>query len=247
MKKKNSIILISIILFLSSIVHSKSLTNHYFIEIYTLYEKSKKELRKEHFDQAISILEKIKKNNISNFNNDKIQMYLIYAYYKNLNFDMARKNVEEFIHFYPKHSNMDYIIYMQGLISMSLDKNILFKAFPIDYHKNDLNHAINAFFQFKNFIVQYPQSFYVINAKKNLIYLKNRLSENELKILKFYFFCKKYIAVINRGEEMIQKYSETPAARKALIYIEKSYKALKIFDTAKKISKIIILNKIHET
>jgi len=247
MKKKNSIIFIFMILFLSSIVHSKSLKNFHFMKIYTLYEESKKELRKEHFDNAISILEKIKKNNVANIKNDKIQMHLIYAYYKNLNFNTALKNTEEFIRFYPKHPNIDYVIYMQCLIKISLDKNIFFNILPIEYHKNDINHAVNAFFQLKNFIYQYPNSSYVINAKKNLIYLKNRLSENEFKILKFYFSHKEYIAVINRGEEMIEKYSETPAARKALIYIEKSYKALKIFDTAKKISKIILLNKTQET
>ncbi|QCO70957.1 outer membrane protein assembly factor BamD [Buchnera aphidicola] len=247
MKKKNSIIFIFIILFLSLTVHSKSLKNNYFIETYILYEKSKKELRKEHFDNTICILEKIKKNNITNFNNDKILMHLIYAYYKNLDFNMAQKNIEEFIYYYPNHPNLDYVIYIQCLISMTLDKNIFFKILPIDYHKNDLNHAIHSFFQLKYFIYQYPKSRYLVNAKKNLIYLKNRLSEYDLEILKFYFLHKKYIAVINRGDEIIQKYSETPAARKALVYIEKSYNALKIFDTAKKISKIILLNKVQET
>lgn len=244
MKKKNSIIFIFMILFFNLTVHSRSLKNNHFIEKYTLYEKSKKELRAEHFDNAIFILEKIKKNNFANFDNDKIQMHLIYAYYKNLNFKMAQKNVKEFIFFYPNHSNLDYVIYMQCLINLSLDKDMFFQFLPIGYYKNDLNYAMHAFFQLKNFIYQYPQSLYVANAKKNLIYLKNRLSEHAFKILEFYFFHKEYIAVINRGEEMIEKYSETPAARKALIYIEKSYKELKIFDTAKKISKIILLNKI---
>ncbi|WAI11597.1 MAG: outer membrane protein assembly factor BamD [Buchnera aphidicola (Macrosiphum albifrons)] len=247
MKKKNSIIFIFIILFLSLTVHSKSLKNNCFIETYILYEKSKKELRKENFDNTILILEKIKKNNMTHFNNDKIRIHLIYAYYKNLNFNMAQKNIEEFIYYYPNHPNLDYVIYMQCLISMTLDKNIFFKILPINYHKNDLNHAIHSFFQLKNFIYQYPKSRYLVNAKKDLIYLKNRLSEYDLEILKFYFFHKKYIAVINRGEEIIQKYSETPAARKALVYIEKSYNALKIFDTAKKISKIISLNQVQET
>jgi len=242
--KNNSIIFFFVILFINSRVYSQSLDNHFFIQTYTLYEKSKKELRKKHFDNAICILEKIKKNNINNLNNDKIQIYLIYAYYKNLNFNMAQKNIEEFIRFYPHHKNIDYIIYMKCLINISLDKNIFLKMLPINYPKNDPHHAISAFFQLKDFIYQYPKSLYVTNAKKKLIYLKNRLSNYDLKILKFYFSHKEYIAVINRGEEILQKYSETIAARKALIYMEKSYNALKIFDTAEKISKIIVLNKI---
>ncbi|QIQ41985.1 MAG: outer membrane protein assembly factor BamD [Buchnera aphidicola (Microlophium carnosum)] len=246
MKKNNSIIFIFMVLFFNFTVHSKSLSNNYFIETYTLYEKSKKELREEHFDNAILILEKIKKNNIINFHDDEIKMHLIYAYYKNSNFNMAQKNIQEFIHFYPNHPHLDYVIYMQCLINISLDKDVFFNIFPINYYKNDLNYAIHAFFQLRYFIYQYPQSLYVVNAKKNLIYLKNRLAEHDFSILKFYFLHKEYIAVVNRGEEIIQKYSETPAARKALVYIEKSYNALKIFDTAKKISKIILLNKIQD-
>ncbi|ACL30202.1 outer membrane protein assembly factor BamD [Buchnera aphidicola str. APS (Acyrthosiphon pisum)] len=246
MKKKNSIIFVFMILFFNSTVQSQSFKKNYFTERYTLYEKSNKELRKENFDNAISILEKIKKNNnTANISNDKIQIDLIYAYYKILNFDQARKNIEEFMYFYPNHPNIDYVVYIQCLISMSLDKNRFFSVFPINYYKNDYFYAKNAFFQLKYFIYQYPKSRYVVNAKKNLIYIKNRLSEHDLSILKFYFFHKEYIAVINRGEEMLQRYSETPSARKALIYIEKSYYALKIFDTAKKISKIILLNKIQ--
>ncbi|WAI18449.1 MAG: outer membrane protein assembly factor BamD [Buchnera aphidicola (Acyrthosiphon caraganae)] len=247
MKKKNSIIFIFMILFLNLTVHSESLKNNNFIETYILYKESNKELKNEHFDNAIYMLEKIKKNNIANFDNDKVQIHLIYAYYKNLNFNIAQKNIEEFMRCYPNHPNTDYVRYIKCLISMSLDKNILLKILPINYHKNDINYAINAFFQLNNFIHQYPQSLYLINAKKKLICLKYHLSEHDLAILKFYFSHKEYIAVINRGEEILQKYSETPAARQALIYIEKSYKALKIFDTAKKISKIILLNQIKET
>lgn len=244
MKIQKYIIFIFAISCLNLTVHSESLNKNIFIEKYILYKKSKKELREKHFDNAIYILEKIKKNNINYLGNDKVRINLIYAYYKNLDFNMAQKNIEEFVYFYPHHPNMDYVIYIRCLISMILDKNMYFNILPINYHKNDPHHAIDAFFQLKDFIYRYPKSVYIINAKKNLIYLKNRLAEHDFEILKFYFRNKKYLSVANRGVEIIQKYSETLTARKALIYMEKSFFALKMFDTSKKISTIISLNKI---
>ncbi|QCI16068.1 outer membrane protein assembly factor BamD [Buchnera aphidicola] len=244
MKIKKNIIFIFMILCLQSIVHCESLYEKIFIKKYIDYQKARIELREKHFNKAINILEKIKNNNVNYIRNDKIQMNLIYAYYKNLDLNLAQKNIEEFIHNYPNHINMDYIIYIKCLVNMALDQNIFFSLVPVSHQKNDPQYAENAFFQLKKFIYQYPNSRYVINAKKNLIYLKNRLAEHDLKILKFYFLNKKYIAVINRGEEILQKYSETLSARKALIYMKKSYFELKIFDTSKIISNIILLNKI---
>ncbi|AHG59987.1 outer membrane protein assembly factor BamD [Buchnera aphidicola] len=242
--KKNNIICIFLIICLNFTVCCKSSNNDFFIKTYNVYKKAQKKLKEKNFNDAIFILEKLKKNHMTYFIHDKIQINLIYAYYKNCNFNTAQKNIEEFLRIYPNHPNMDYIIYMQCLIKMAMDKNIFFQEWLINYHKNDTYYAISAFFELKNFIYQYPKSFYVINAKKHLIYLKYRLSEHDLKILKFYFLHKEYVAVVNRGEEMIQKYSETPAARKALVYMKKSYIALRIFQTAEKISKIISLNKI---
>lgn len=243
MKKKILCFLI-IILCVNFSVYSETCNNDLFIKNYILYEKSKIELKKQHFKNAIFILEKIKKNKDMNVGLDKVYINLIYAYYKNFNLNMAKKNIKKFIKLYPNHLNIDYIVYLNGLIDIEMDKNTFLKILSIYYHKNDPIYAINAFFELKNFIYHYPKSLYVINAKKHLMYLKNRLSQHEFNILKFYFFNKKYISVINRGEEIIQKYPETKFAQKSLIYIKKSYLALKIFNTAKKISKIILLNKI---
>ncbi|QCI23927.1 outer membrane protein assembly factor BamD [Buchnera aphidicola (Macrosiphoniella sanborni)] len=244
MKRKKNIIFIFIILCLNFIVNCKAFNHNSFIETFILYEKSKKELKNERFNNVIFILEKIKKNNITYFNDDKIRIDLIYAYYKTNNFDMALKNIQQFIYIYPHHPHIDYVSYIKCLINIHLDQNTFFKILFKYYHNNDLNHAKNTFFQLKQFINKYPHSLYIPNAKKHLLCLKYRLSEYELNILKFYFFQKEYMAVINRGEEILQKYSETESARKALIYMEKSYNSLKIFDKAKKISKIISLNTV---
>ncbi|QCI16639.1 outer membrane protein assembly factor BamD [Buchnera aphidicola (Aphis craccivora)] len=242
MLKKN-ILIIFILLLIHSSACSQNTQQKKIIQEKIFYEYCKKELKENKFDSAIFHLESMKKKNISNAYSDKIQINLIYAYYKIENFHMAQKNIKEFIELYPKHPNIDYIFYIKSLIDISLDKNIFFKILTIKTYKSDPVYARKAFFELKNFLYSYPKSIYITNVKKDLFYLKQRLSKYDFEILKYYFNHKKYIAVINRGEEILQKYPETSYVIETLNYMQQSFIQLKIFDTAKKISKIISLNK----
>ncbi|QCI17216.1 outer membrane protein assembly factor BamD [Buchnera aphidicola (Aphis helianthi)] len=242
MLKKN-ILIILILLFVYSSAYSQNIQQKTFIQEKIFYEYCRTELKENKFNDAILHLENMKKN-VSNIYFDKIQINLIYAYYKIDNFNMAQKNIEEFIRLYPNHPNIDYIFYIKSLIDISLDKNIFLKIITIKNYKSDPIYAKRAFFQLKNFLYHYPKSIYIINAKKDLFNLKQRLSRYNLEILKYYFNRKKYVAVINRGEEILQKYPETSSAIESLNYIKQSFIKLKIFNTAEKISKIISINKI---
>ncbi|QCI18368.1 outer membrane protein assembly factor BamD [Buchnera aphidicola (Aphis nasturtii)] len=241
---KKNILVMLILLFIYSSANSQNTQQKIFIQEKIFYEYCRKELKENKFNSAIFHLEKMKKKNISNFYSDKIQINLIYAYYKVENFNMAQKNIDEFIKLYPKHPNIDYIFYLQSLIDISLDKNIFLKCLTIKSYKSDPIYAKKAFFQLKNFLYRYPKSIYIVNVKNDLFTLKQRLSNHDLKILKYYFKQKEYIAVINRGEEILQKYPEILCAKEALKYMQESFIKLKIFNTAQKISKIILLNKI---
>ncbi|QFQ32385.1 outer membrane protein assembly factor BamD [Buchnera aphidicola (Aphis gossypii)] len=243
MLKKN-ILIIFILLFTYSLAYSHNIQQKKFIQEKIFYEYCKKELKENKFDSAILHLESMKKKNISNFYLDKIQINLIYAYYKVENFNMAQKNINEFIKLYPKHTNIDYIFYIKSLINISLDKNIFSKILNIKSYKSDPIYAKKAFFELKNFLYHYPESIYIINVKKDLFALKQRLLNYDFEILKYYFNRKEYIAVINRGEEILKKYPETFSAREVLNYIRQSFIELKMFNTAKKISKVILLNKV---
>jgi outer membrane protein assembly factor BamD len=224
-------------------VYCQAVNQKIFVIKNTLYTYSIKKLKEKKFDDAISILEKIK-NNIDNVDKDKIFIHLIYAYYKNLNLYMAQKTAQEFIMLYPNHKNKDYVIYLQSLISWAMDQNRFFNILPIKYHTSNPIHAIHALSQLKELIYYYPNSAYIVNAKKQIICIQHRLSEYDFQILQFYFSLKEHVAVINRGIEIIQKYPDTPVAKKTLLYMQKSYTALNIFDAAKKIAKILLLNNV---
>lgn len=244
MTLKKNILISLILLFIHFSVYSKNIKQKNIIQNKIFYEYCKQELKEKKFNDAIFHLEDMKKKNIFNFYLDQIQINLIYAYYKIENFNMAQKNIEEFIRLYPKHPNIDYVFYIKNLIDISLDKNTFLKILNIKNYKSDPFYAKKAFFELKNFLFYFPKSIYITNVKKDLFYLKQRLAKHDFEILKYYFNHKKYIAVIKRGKEIIQRYPETSFSIKTLKYIKQSCIELKMFNIANKISKIIILNNL---
>ncbi|AWH90394.1 outer membrane protein assembly factor BamD [Buchnera aphidicola (Melanaphis sacchari)] len=242
MKKKRNIMIICTILFLTFKVYSKNIVQDIIVQNKFFDQECRKQLKNKNFFNVINHLELLNKKNTNYLNSAKIKIYLIYSYYKVSNFIQAQKQIIQFIKLYPKHPNIDYVLYIQSLINISLDKNIYFNNFSIKHYKINPIHAKIAFFQLKNLINHYPRSIYVRNAKKELFYLKKRLMTYDFKIMKYYFLHNQYIAVINRGEKILQKYPEIPEVINTLEYIKKSFFALKIFNTSEKISRIISLN-----
>ncbi|CAL4324501.1 Outer membrane protein assembly factor BamD [Buchnera aphidicola (Protaphis terricola)] len=241
---KKNILIIFILLSIHLSGYAENIQQNKKIKEKIFYKYCRNELKEKKFYQAIQHLESMKKNNINTSYSDKIQINLIYAYYKIENFNMAQKNINQFIQLYPKHLNIDYVLYIKSLIDIALDKNIFFKTFLIQNYKSDPIYAKRAFFQLKDFLFRYPKSIYIVNIKKDLFNLKQRLGQYNLQILKYYFKNKKYIAVINRGEEIIKNFPETISSIKALKYMKLAFIKLKIFDTAQKIDKIIQINNI---
>ncbi|WP_422667315.1 outer membrane protein assembly factor BamD [Buchnera aphidicola] len=244
MKKIKNIIFITIIIFFSFTLQCQPLHKNNFINIHALYIQAQNKLKNQKFIDAITILKNINKINVMKFDNDKIQMNLIYAYYKNSNFYKAQEKIKIFKKLYPQHKNIDYILYIESLIYIKLDQNIYFKYIPIKYYQQDPIYAMKAFFQLKNIIFNYPNSVYLINIKKDIACVKNRLAMHYFQILKYYFLKKEYISVINRGDDIIKKYPDTLIIQKTLLLMEKSYRILHIIKTANTISNIIKSNPI---
>jgi hypothetical protein len=75
-----------------------------------------------------------------------------------------------------------------------------------------------------------------------MIYLRNTLAAYELHVANYYFKRKAYIAVIGRCNYLIEKYPNAPANIEALLFLQKSYEAILMKDSARDIEKIIQTN-----
>ncbi|MGL9769512.1 MAG: outer membrane protein assembly factor BamD [Sodalis sp. (in: enterobacteria)] len=168
----------------------------------------------------------------------QVQLDLIYAYYKSADLLLAKAFIDRVLRLNPTHPNIDYILYMRGLSNMALNDNALQAFFSVDRSDRNSEHSRAAFRDFMQLIRGYPNSQYVMDATKRLVYLKNRLAKHELSVVKYYDKRRAYIAVANRVEQMLRDFPDTKATLQALPYMEKAYRELQLSGNADKVSKI---------
>ncbi|AKC32439.1 outer membrane protein assembly factor BamD [Candidatus Pantoea carbekii] len=208
-----------------------------------IYETAQKKLQANNFQDAITQLEIL--NNRYPFGpySQQVQLDLIYAYYKNNNFSLAQTVIKNFIHLNSTHANIDYVIYMKGLINMTLDQKIFWSILKIvDSSDRDSKYALDAWHDFLELLRKYPKSYYAADAYKRLIYLKERIAKYELQVVEFYINHRAYIAAVKRVESMLKNYPDTLSTYKALPLMEHAYYHLKMPEEAKKVTKIIAFN-----
>jgi len=207
-----------------------------------LYATAQQKLQDGNFKGAITQLEALDNRYPFGPYAQQVQLDLIYAYYKNADLPMAQAAIDRFMRLNPTHSNIDYVLYMKGLTDMALDDSALQGFFGIDRSDRDPEHARAAFRDFSQLLRTYPNSQYATDARKRLVYLKDRLAKYELSVAQFYTKREAYVAVVNRVEQMLKDYPDTQATRTALPLMENAYRKLQLNAEADKVAKIIAAN-----
>lgn len=209
-----------------------------------LYKSAQNKLNKNNYKGAIQDLIHLQHLYLFEPYPQQIHLFLIYAYYKINDLKSSNETIQCFLKLYPNHKNLDYVLYMHGLVNMTLDTNntIPIKYLNINWVDHNPKYANIAFQSFLNLIHNYPNSIYSLDAYKRLIFLKNRIAEYELSIIKFYNTKNAYISVITRTEKMLRYFPDTQATYKALHYMYRAYQNIHLYDQANKIMKIITSN-----
>ncbi|MDU4941095.1 MAG: outer membrane protein assembly factor BamD [Mixta calida] len=207
-----------------------------------LYATAQQKLQDGNFKGAITQLEALDNRYPFGPYAQQVQLDLIYAYYKNADLPMAQAAIDRFMRLNPTHPNIDYVLYMKGLTDMALDDSALQGFFGIDRSDRDPKHARAAFRDFSQLLRTYPNSQYATDARKRLVYLKDRLAKYELSVAQFYTKREAYVAVVNRVEQMLKDYPDTQATRTALPLMENAYRKLQLNAEADKVAKIIAAN-----
>ncbi|QJC35018.1 outer membrane protein assembly factor BamD [Enterobacteriaceae endosymbiont of Donacia piscatrix] len=151
------------------------------------------------YDQALLEFNNLYINYPRNIYTEKILVFLIYLNYLGHNFLVVLELIDEFIQLYDYSPFMSYILYVKIITEISLDtNNQIQNLFKIN--RNDCNPfytqlAIN---DTEMFFKKYPDSIYIHFLKKRLTYMKKRIKNFDLNIIKFLYQKKKYISTINR-------------------------------------------------
>ena len=207
-----------------------------------LYDQSQIRLKNENFSSAILSLEALEARFPFGRYAEQAQAELIYAYYKNFEFEAARSSAVRFINLHPRHPHTDYAYYLKGLAAFTDDSGLFTRYFDSGLSKKDLEPAQLSFGDLSEFLSRFPNSEYAPHAKQRMIYLRNLLAEGELGIANFYMKRKAYIAAVGRAQYVIEHMPNTPQTPYALSLLVRAYKILGYEELAEENLKVLSLN-----
>lgn len=191
-----------------------------------LYERARKAVRSQDFNNAIRIYEGMTARYPFAEESRQARLDLIYAYYRAREPESAIDAAETFIRENPTHPRVDYAWYVKGLVDFERTPNALERFFKVDLSERPPQSARKAFASFKTVVEQYPKSDYAHDARRRMVYLRNRLADYELYVARYYVKRGAWIASAQRSKQTIEQFDGAPAIREAMEILIESYDKL---------------------
>jgi outer membrane protein assembly factor BamD len=207
-----------------------------------LLESGEKSMTKRNYRDAIKYFEAI--DSLYPFDHEarQGQLDIIYTYYKTDDYASALAAADRYIHLYPTGKHTDYAHYMKGVINFEKDRTWLQRLHARQEETLDLSALEDSFINFETLIKLFPKSVYAKDAEKRMLHIRDLLAKSELKVAKFYFKRKAYIAAANRARYIVKHLAGTPQVVDALKIMIKSYRALDADKQANDALRILNLN-----
>jgi len=197
-----------------------------------LYKQARQALRSYDFNTAIKTYEALTAR--FPFTNEARQarLDLIYAYYRAGESESAIDAAEQFVRENPTHPRVDYAWYVRGLTDFERTPNILERVFRVDLTERPPTTARKSFAAFKTVVEQFPKSDYAHDARKRMIFLRNRLADYEVHVASYYLRRGAFVAAAQRAKGTVEQYDGAPAIREALAILIESYDRLGLKELA---------------
>lgn len=206
-----------------------------------LYRDARKSLDSASYSEAITKYDKlIARYPFSDYGTQG-ELERIFAQYKSYQYDDASSAADRFLRDHPRHPKADYVQYLKGLIDFDRSSSFL-DFLPIDTSRSDVNNDRLAFNDFALLIQKYPSSRYVADARKRMIYLRDRIASHELSIVSYYQRRGAYLAAAKRAQAIIADFPGAPATAEALRRMRDSYQALGLKPEAEQAAELIAAN-----
>jgi len=207
-----------------------------------LYDKAKANLKSHNYKPAIKKLESLDSRFPFGAFAEQAQLDLIYAYYQNRDSASAISQADRFIRQHPRHAFVDYAYYMKGLVNFTAEIGFFQEALSAKLEERDASTARQSFKDFSALLKKFPKSNYANDARKRMIYLRNRLAQYELHVARYYMQRKAYLSAVNRAKYVIEHYPRSNQDAAALSIMVTSYNLLGLPTLAEKARRTLKLN-----
>jgi outer membrane protein assembly factor BamD len=195
-----------------------------------LYAEAKEEASTGNYERAGKLYERLEGRASGTALAQQAQIERAYMLYKNADKAQALSVLERFVKLHPTSPALPYALYLQGLVNFN-DNLGLFGSFAgQNLSERDQQASRDAYQSFKQLTEQFPQSIYADDALTRMNYIVNSLADYEVHVARYYYRRGAYVAAVNRAQQVVTDFQQSPAAQEALFIMMQSYDRLGLTD-----------------
>ncbi|HEY6123800.1 MAG TPA: outer membrane protein assembly factor BamD [Steroidobacteraceae bacterium] len=197
-----------------------------------VYERAHRALIQADYGLAIRIYEALMARYPFAAESRQARLDVIYAYYRAGESESAIDAADTFIEENPTHPRVDYAWYLKGLTDFERMPNFMERWFRVDLNQRPPTQARRSFLAFATVVEQYPNSEYAHDARRRMVYLRNRLADYEIAVARYYVDRGAYVAAAQRAKVAIEEFDGAPAVRTALEIMVHCYEQMELKELA---------------
>ena len=191
-----------------------------------IYAEAKEEAASGAYEKAIKLYERLEGRAAGTVLAQQAQIERAFLLWKSGEKAQALSTLERFIKLHPTSPALDYVLYLQGLVNFNDNLGLLGQLASQDLSERDQQASRDAYQSFRQLTEQFPQSTYADDARLRMNYIVNSLAAYEVHVARYYYRRGAYIAAVNRAQQTVQEFQQTPSVEEALYIMMLSYDKL---------------------
>jgi outer membrane protein assembly factor BamD len=194
------------------------------------------------FERAIKSFERVEGLAAGTLMAQQAQLNIAYLHWRNADRPQALRAVDRFIRLNPSSPALDYALYLRGLINFNDSLGLFGRLARQSAAERDQRGSRDAYEAFRQLVNQFPESRYAADARLRMDYIVNSLAEYEVHVARYYFNRGAYVAAVNRAQQVVTEYPQTPSNEDALVLMAQSYDKLGLTDLRDAAVRVLRLN-----
>lgn len=191
-----------------------------------LYSEAREELNSGNYSRANALYDVLRARQAEGRYTEQSLLDSAYAHYKNEEPNKALAMLTRFEQNYPASIDMDYALYLKGLVLFAEDQSFLRKLASQDWSDRDPEANRRAYRAFEQLVNRFPQSKYAEDARKRMAQLVDALGGHEIAIARYYAKRHAHVAAHNRAQRVLEQYQNTRYVEEALAIMIYSYEQM---------------------
>jgi outer membrane protein assembly factor BamD len=191
-----------------------------------LYAEARDEASNGGYERAAKLYERLEGRAAGTLLAQQAQLERAYALYRTGEKAQALSVLERFIKLHPTSPAVDYALYLQGLVNFNDNLGLFGNLARQDLAERDQQASRDSYQSFRQLVEQFPQSRYAADAQVRMNYIVNSLAAYEVHVARYYFRRGAYVAAVNRAQQTVQEFQQSPSTEEALFIMVRSYDRL---------------------